>query len=699
MLGWCRLGLAALCAAPVAFLGCGSDSGSDPSGKDGGTGGKNCVVTSDCDDKNPCSLDICDTGKCVWTTAPDGNAKDQTDGDCSKTVCKSGAASVVTDDGDTPDDDEQCTLDTCSNGVPSNTPVVENTPCVIGTGAGQCKSGKCLILCTAATAASQCNDNNGCTDDACVPCNLPECAGQGVCKNQGLSGIPTPGASQKTGDCHERQCVEGKDTDAIDNFDAPVDGNECTEDVCKNGEPANPPVTAGTTCSSAGGKLCDGAGACVECVKDLDCDPTSTNTCVIPACKSGSCSSTFMPAGTPLPASQQTSGDCRQIVCNGSGSPTYQEDLSDVEDDLNACTDDKCIGTTPTHAKLPTGTPCGSGGQICSSSGTCCAPTSCSQAGKTCGTMSDGCGTTLNCGTCSGTQTCTSAGQCCTPKTCVSGVSCGSQTNGCGGTTSCGACGVGDVCTSGTCGCFNSYQNGSETDVDCGGPCAQKCAKGQKCLAGTDCSTGYCADGVCCDSTCAGACKACTSAKTGLTTGTCGNVTDNTDPDNECPNALPQTCLTTGVCKAGACEYHAAGTQCAAGSCSGSTQTLADTCSGSGACVDNGTVSCGAGYVCSGAACQSCADGFKNGAEVDVDCGGAGGCPKCSVGKKCTVAADCASNNCVDGYCCSTACSGLCVSCGLVGYYGTCTPIPNGSDPIDECAGPQKTCNGAGGCT
>lgn len=229
MVGRCRLDWLWVLAALV-FLACGGEGSGEPgssgdAGVDGG--GKKCVVSSDCDDGNACTLESCDSGKCTVAIAPDGDAKEQEAGDCAKTVCKSGVPGKVVDNGDVPDDDEQCTLDSCEAGVPFNKPKLENTPCKIGSGIGQCKSGKCLILCTAATASKQCDDQNGCTDDACVPCNLPECSGQGVCKNQGLSGIPTPGASQKTGDCRERQCVEGKDTDAIDNFDIPVDGLEC----------------------------------------------------------------------------------------------------------------------------------------------------------------------------------------------------------------------------------------------------------------------------------------------------------------------------------------------------------------------------------------------------------------------------------------------------------------------------------------
>lgn len=41
-------------------------------------------------------------------------------------------------------------------------------------------------------------------------------------------------------------------------------------------------------------------------------------------------------------------------------------------------------------------------------------------------------------------------------------------------------------------GCFDSAQNGDETDIDCGGGCAEKCATGQGCAAPEDCATGSC---------------------------------------------------------------------------------------------------------------------------------------------------------------------------------------------------------------
>jgi len=67
-------------------------------------------------------------------------------------------------------------------------------------------------------------------------------------------------------------------------------------------------------------------------------------------------------------------------------------------------------------------------------------------------------------------------------------------------------------------------------------------------------------------------------------------------------------------------------------------------------------------------------------------------------GQSCTTSEDCATGYCVDNVCCNTPCSGLCEACNLTGSEGTCTYIPYGEDPDNECAG-CLTCNGAGGCT
>src|SRR4051812_46562718 len=55
----------------------------------------------------------------------------------------------------------------------------------------------------------------------------------------------------------------------------------------------------------------------------------------------------------------------------------------------------------------------------------------------------------------------------------------------------------------------------------------------------------------------------------------------------------------------------------------------------------------------------SCADGMKNGAETDTDCGG-GACPPCVLGKRCGSASDCVTNVCAGNACACAANTGDC---------------------------------------
>ena len=45
--------------------------------------------------------------------------------------------------------------------------------------------------------------------------------------------------------------------------------------------------------------------------------------------------------------------------------------------------------------------------------------------------------------------------------------------------------------------CDDGYQNGDETDVDCGGGCPVKCDNGKKCISPNDCKSAYCDLGIC----------------------------------------------------------------------------------------------------------------------------------------------------------------------------------------------------------
>ncbi|HET6284111.1 MAG TPA: PA14 domain-containing protein [Polyangia bacterium] len=94
---------------------------------------------------------------------------------------------------------------------------------------------------------------------------------------------------------------------------------------------------------------------------------------------------------------------------------------------------------------------------------------------------------------------------------------------------------------------------------------------------------------------------------------------------------------------------------------------------------------------------------------TDMDCTAgvclAGSCGKKPIGAACLAPGDCNSGFCEQGVCCNVACGTACVSCALAGSVGTCTPIPTGQDPLNQCTaaapmscGLDGSCNGAGAC-
>ena len=71
-------------------------------------------------------------------------------------------------------------------------------------------------------------------------------------------------------------------------------------------------------------------------------------------------------------------------------------------------------------------------------------------------------------------------------------------------------------------------------------------------------------------------------------------------------------------------------------------------------------------------------------------------------GAPCKSSNQCTSGNCVDKHCCDVLCDGACRSCDQAGKQGTCSLIPKGTDPDNECAGTPAlcggTCDGIGVC-
>lgn len=174
-------------------------------------------------------------------------------------------------------------------------------------------------------------------------------------------------------------------------------------------------------------------------------------------------------------------------------------------------------------------------------------------------------------------------------------------------------------------GCSNSdswknYGAACGTGYDCetDGSTYAVCAvagksNGESCASDSECLSTHCVDGVCCDNTCTGICKACDLSGH---VGTCTNVPNNQDPDGECStswNSCDSKCV-----RRGADGY----------------------CDGSGACDTNDrTQNIASGYVCTGSGSktavsssnycnydENCDNGDCSATEWFTSCNGAGSC-------------------------------------------------------------------------
>lgn len=149
-----------------------------------------------------------------------------------------------------------------------------------------------------AESANACNSNSDCEDDNV--CTKDSCD-QGTCLNKKLNG-PAAEDLQKPGDCLELVCQAGKLGEIVAKLDAPSDGKDCTADQCnESGEATYLPLAIGTPCAEQGGKVCDGAGQCVECTGDSDCAAPATcgggGTASSCGCTPASCSSAALSCG------------------------------------------------------------------------------------------------------------------------------------------------------------------------------------------------------------------------------------------------------------------------------------------------------------------------------------------------------------------------------------------------------------------
>jgi plastocyanin len=619
------------------FEGTGGSGATTSTGGAGG-GAPLCTAPTDCPETgNECVARTCAGGKCGTSpVAADTVIATQTAGDCKVKKCDgAGMPKDADDDLDITDDKNVCTDDMCTGGVLSHNGSAAGTACAPG------------LTCDGEGACV------GCVDAMACPGQDDDCATR-TC-TAGVCGFSFTAAGTKTSlqvakDCKSAVCDgAGAVMSSMDVNDLPVDGNECTQDLCTGDVPSNPPSLAGGVCTTVGGTVCDGSGSCVACLTAATC-PGVDNDCQARTCSAGVCGFSFVAAGTV--AAKQIAGDCKTNTCNGAGVSTPVNDSMDKPDDSNPCTNDVCTAGVGSHTPAASGTVCGAN-QACDGAGAC-----------------TGCVTAATCpGTDTECQTRTCAASVCGFSFMASGTAVAMQTAGDCKKNQCNGAGAivsandnvdlpvdanqcsNDVCTSGV---------PSNPPTSAGSVCAQN--------GGTLCSGA----GVCVQcltaSTCPGVdteCQArtCTLGACGFANTAAGTVTSaQTSGDckeNQCNGAgvsaaviknvdvlVDNNQCTSDICTAGvpSSPPTASGTACS--------QMGGTFCNGASVCVQCVTgANCPSG-VCTGNVCQAatCSDATKNGAETGVDCGG-GTCPVCAAGQACMVPGDCSTGGCVGNVC------------------------------------------------
>ncbi len=240
-----------------------------------------------CDDKNPCTTDVCDKKAGCKQTA---NANACDDGNlctvgskCAAKLCQKGKAKDC-------NDKDACTTDFCDkgNGKCVNKPIV-------GCG-GNCKS------------TSDCKDNNPCTNDSCLtgkclfenntlPCNDNNvCTVKDSCASGSCVGQKNPCGDNNqctTDTCDPATgCKHSANTVPCNDGDQCTQGDQCNGGLCKSGKKKTCNDSDNCTTDSCNAQT----GKCVftpvigcggNCKKTADCQ--DNNVCTDNSCVGGKC--------------------------------------------------------------------------------------------------------------------------------------------------------------------------------------------------------------------------------------------------------------------------------------------------------------------------------------------------------------------------------------------------------------------------
>jgi hypothetical protein len=273
------------------------------------------------------------------------------------------------------------------------------------------------------------------------------------------------------------------------------------------------------------------------------------------------------------------------------------------------------------------------------------------------------------------------------------------------------------------------------TDMDCqdgfycapNGDCRARRVQGSYCDDASDCKVGgcrvcaagfFCTDHVCCDTSpanCAGAsngCMQCTAPS-----GKCGPAPYGTT--SAMCEVMAGGCVQPVCNGEGSCGNN--GDACGTTSCSGNNE-VGSYCQ-DGTCTAASPFPCPSPFCALGAAivgimsCPFNTDGYCNNDSFCLNteyCDGNHICrARKAIGQPCnptsaahcasedpapsnppTPCNECASGQCVDGFCCNAACGGTCQACDLPGQLGTCSTVTGGAPH-----GARPPCRGSGTCT
>jgi hypothetical protein len=557
-----------------------------------------------------------------------------------------------------------------------------------------------------------CNGSNAtCPGNCSVDANCSAgnyCSGTACVVKKGNGGTCAGGNECVSGFCTDGYCCNSGCGAACDACDVSLNEGSCTfVPVGSSGSPSCMPYVCDgnsqlcpnaclndTDCSN--GNYCDTFNQCVP-RKGNGAACLLSSECLSSFCVDGYCCNNSCGADCDACNLSGSLGSCSLALAGSSGSPSCMPYVCDgggagcpgtCSSDANCSAGNYCNGSTCVAKKANGGT--------CSGTAEClsgfCVDGYCCNAG--CGAACNVCDQSGNQGTCMLVSAGSTGSPSCSPYVCN---------------------GVGSLCPTS---CVNNTDCTSGNFCDGMNKCAGAKGNGGTCTSGLECQSGICADGFCCDATCGSDCDACDllnneGACTLMSNGSSGNPSCAPYVCTGSSQSCPSSCANDNDCASG---NYCSGSTCVAQKSNGGTCTLANECI-SGNCVDgyccdgscgsacdacdlsgnlgsctlrsngsNGSPSC-LPYVCDGLG-ATCPGSCSNDSQCNSSyyCSGSTCVLKSGNGSTCSVANECQSGFCADGYCCNAACGSACDACDLSGNLGNCSLASGGSTGSPSCA-------------